>query len=451
MSMREEFLKLQEQLDQVIAEKEKGMIADYKAALDELRNVMATAYAKYEVAGALLFAEMAKYNRAAKLDKEIQSILKELGKKNAKNTRDIMKLVYTESFDRTKTLVEAAADKKIPGIIKENVLQQALENPVKGLKLSRTLEKNRVNIIYTVQQTVEQGLKNGETYGQMAGRLKESLENDAPKALRIVRTETHRVMEQAKLDSIGNAKSAGIDLVKTWVSSRDERVRSSHATMDGKTVDYDKDFINPLTGGSGPAPGMMGTAADDINCRCIFTIDVKGMEGKKAKTGLAADSSGGNDTGSGRAKLVETIDFTDKKQVQSTLESYEKEIVKQDFETAIAVTKSGEVFKIDGTAGRVHPEVLGNKLKGAHITHNHPASETMYSFSDDDLEFFERYELQILRGIDNKYIYELNRTGQSKELEDIRLDEMTEETFRHFVVHTKAKSKGYGYKRWKNE
>lgn len=275
MSMRDEFLKLQEQLDKTIAQKEKGIITDYKAALDELRNMMATTYAKYEVAGVLLFSEMAKYNRAAKLDKEIQGILKELGKKNAKSTRDVMKLVYTESFDRTKNLVEIATDKRIPGIIKKEVLQQAIENPVKGLRLSRTLEKNRVNIIYTIQQTVEQGLKNGETYGQMAGRLKEGLENDVPKALRVVRTETHRVMEQAKLDSLSNAQAAGLDIVKVWVSSRDERVRSSHTSMDGITVDYDKDFENPLTGGKGPAPGMMGVAADDINCRCIFTIDFK--------------------------------------------------------------------------------------------------------------------------------------------------------------------------------
>jgi len=275
MSMREEFLKLQEQLDKAIAKKEKGIIKDYKETLAELRNLMAATYAKYEVAGVLLFSEMAKYNRAAKLDKEIQSVLNELGKKNAKSTRDIMKLVYTESFDRTKNLVQIATDRKIPGIIKDEVLEQALENPVKGLKLSRTLEKNRVNIIYTVQQTVEQGLKNGESYGQMTKRLKESLENDAPKALRIVRTETHRVMEHAKLDSLGKAQEAGIEIVKVWVSSRDERVRSSHASMDGKTVDYGKDFENPETGGKGPAPGMMGTAADDINCRCIFTIDFK--------------------------------------------------------------------------------------------------------------------------------------------------------------------------------
>lgn len=449
MSMREEFIRLQESLDKIIEQKEKGIIKDYKEALNELRATIATAYAKYEVAGVLLFAEMMKYNRATKLDKEIQAILKELGRKYAQNTRDIMKLVYTESFDRTKNLVEIATDRRIPGIIKDEVLKQAIENPVKGLKLSRTLEKNRVNIIYTIQQTVEQGLKNGETYGQMAGRLKDSLENDVPKALRIVRTETHRVMEQAKLDYLGQGQAAGLEIVKVWVSSRDERVRSSHTSMDGITVDYDKDFDNPLTGGKGPGPGMMGTAEDDINCRCIFTIDIKGIT--DGKTGLAADNSGRDDTGPGQAELVKTVDFSDKKQVQLTLESYEKEIVKQDFETAVIVTNFGEVYRVDGTAGRVHPEVLGEKLRGAHVTHNHPISETEFSFSDDDLTFFDTYQLQVLRGIDVKYIYELNRSGKLDELRDVAIKEMTEEEYRHRIVHHKAKLKGYGYKRWKNE
>ncbi len=275
MTIRDEFLKLQAQIDKAVAKKEKGLIADYRIALKELRDIMATAYAKYETAGVLLFSEMAKYNRAAKLDKEIQVILKDLGARTAKSTREIMRLVYSESFDRTKNIVEAATNRRIPGIIKEDILQTAIENPVKGLKLSRTLEKNRVNIIYTVQQTVEQGLKNGESYGKMAARLKESLEGDVSKALRVVRTETHRVMEQSKLDSLGQAQKAGMQMTKTWVSSRDERVRFSHSLMDGVTVGYDEDFYNPVTGGRGPGPGMMGTAADDVNCRCIFTIEIR--------------------------------------------------------------------------------------------------------------------------------------------------------------------------------
>lgn len=273
MSRREEFLKLQAQLDKAVAKKEKGIISDYKDALDELRAMMATVYAKYEIAGALIFSEMMKYGRAAKLDKEIQAILKDLSGKNAKNTRDIMKLAYEESFEFTKNMIEVATDRKIPGVVTQGALERAVENPVKGLRLNRTLEKNRINIIYTVQQTVEQGIQNGDTYGQMAGRLKDSLENDLPKALRIVRTETHRVMEQAKLDSLDQAHNAGVKMVKQWVSARDERVRSSHDYMDGVIVDYDEDFVNPLTGGRGAAPGVMGTAADDINCRCVFIID----------------------------------------------------------------------------------------------------------------------------------------------------------------------------------
>ena len=53
-------------------------------------------------------------------------------------------------------------------------------------------------------------------------------------------------------------------------------------------------------------------------------------------------------------------------------------------------------------------EELGEKLIGAIVTHNHPkGSDNEYSFSDADLRLFLEYKLGRLRGIDEKFIYEL--------------------------------------------
>lgn len=224
-------------------------------------------------------------------------------------------------------------------------------------------------------------------------------------------------------------------------------------------------------------PGGFGSPDMDINCRCTVRAEIEGMEpdlrrardpetgknivignttyedwakGKGIKTGLGSGSAGISGK-SGKPLLIETIDFSNKQLVKSTLERYEQEIVNQDYESEIIVTASGDVYQIDGSSGRVHPETLGDKLKGAYVTHNHPADETAYSFSDDDLEFFKRYELQVLPGVDDKYVYELNRTGELDDLGDISLKEMTEDLFRHYIIHNEASLKGYGYKRWKNE
>lgn len=65
---------------------------------------------------------------------------------------------------------------------------------------------------------------------------------------------------------------------------------------------------------------------------------------------------------------------------------------------------------------------LGDKLYDAYVSHNHPIKDTEFSFSKDDIMLFEKYNLKLLRGIDEKYKYELNNSGKvdtpSTELND---------------------------------
>ena len=80
---------------------------------------------------------------------------------------------------------------------------------------------------------------------------------------------------------------------------------------------------------------------------------------------------------------------------------------------------------------------------------NHPVgSDNEWSFSKADIDLFTLYELSVLRGIDEKYVYELNRF-----LQDIdkmpTFAEAEELVFRHSMVIQEAKRRGFGYRRWK--
>ena len=55
---------------------------------------------------------------------------------------------------------------------------------------------------------------------------------------------------------------------KEWIATLDDRVRDSHADAHGQTVKIDEDF--QVGDASGPAPGQMGEAGEDINCRCTI-------------------------------------------------------------------------------------------------------------------------------------------------------------------------------------
>ena len=94
--------------------------------------------------------------------------------------------------------------------------------------------------------------------------------------------------------------------------------------------------------------------------------------------------------------------------VDETLEKYEKEMVKLNHETAIIVTKEGKVFSVVCDEGSVYFRNVGkDALNGATVTHNHPAKLTRYSFSKFDLGELMDLRLKRIRGIDNKFIYEI--------------------------------------------
>ena len=62
---------------------------------------------------------------------------------------------------------------------------------------------------------------------------------------------------------------------KTWLAALDERTRDAHQLMHGQTVPLDADFEDESTGATGPAPGQMGLAELDINCRCTMTAGIR--------------------------------------------------------------------------------------------------------------------------------------------------------------------------------
>ena len=96
--------------------------------------------------------------------------------------------------------------------------------------------------------------------GVMGSRIRSSGET-------IARTEIHGTFETAGRLAIKNAADElGLRYLKEWVSAMDDRVRDDHADAHGQTVGIDEEF--EVGGARGMAPGEMGEADQDINCRC---------------------------------------------------------------------------------------------------------------------------------------------------------------------------------------
>lgn len=121
----------------------------------------------------------------------------------------------------------------------------------------------------------------------------------------IARTEALRAVHEAEHAVWKAAIDSGdIDpdsILQTWVTAHDDRVRDSHAEMDGQTQPWDTAFISGLGNklmypGDGSAP-----AEDVINCRCVVTRQIQ------ASTGQTAGDQP-NDAGSSATVTSETDD-----------------------------------------------------------------------------------------------------------------------------------------------
>lgn len=227
-------------------------------------------------------------------------------------------------------------------------------------------------------------------------------------------------------------------------------------------------------------PGDFKRPEEDINCRCIalqrakwalneseletlkeraafFGLDkTKDFNDFKTKYLKAAKGLGTKDNSDfdipehKKPEIINKIDFNDSSVVKSVIDSFEKSAIKESVETACVITKSGTVYKCFGITDRVFIDFdLGDEIKGAKVSHNHPIEETSYSFSEDDLKLFMQYELETLRGCDEKYTYEFTQDADNIDTEP--LNWTTEENYWHTHMITQAKKCNVGYRRWEND
>jgi len=271
-------------IGQLVKRNERQIARRYARAIVEIRAALAKLYEKYERDGVLTWADMAKYDRLKRFLDEINRVVLLVHKDLSKQIFAALGEVYQEGYYLTAWAVETETKTRLAySTVTADTIVAAINNPISGLTLKERLEKNRREIILTIQQEVTQGLVKGETYKTMAGRLKVALEGDAAKATRIVRTEAHRVQENAKHDAMVHADNNGVRMMKEWNSLEDERVRNkllaNHRKLNGKRIPVSGIFRQGR--GAGPGPGMMGRPEHDINCRCFLTYTVAKVERKQ--------------------------------------------------------------------------------------------------------------------------------------------------------------------------
>lgn len=267
--------------------------------MKDLKEFIGFEYANLSEDGKLTYYILQQKGEYARfLDEVVQKV--DIGNAVVRNeirslVEEIYKLSYSglvNSVKESQNINELSAALYSVRASTPEVVQRAVENPISGLTLSDTLQKNRQQVIYNIKQQIGIGLTQGDTIRTMANRISEVLDKDYRKAIRIARTEVHRVREAGfndsatEIDNVLQNGSTGIRLIKLWKTMKDERVRdgeADHVRMEGQAVLADEKFTLS-NGAKTVAPGQSGYANQDINCRCYVSYQlIHEKEYKKSK------------------------------------------------------------------------------------------------------------------------------------------------------------------------
>lgn len=252
-------------LDRLEKKFERELIKNYQVALKEIRGKIALAYEKYGGD----WVEMQRYNRLTKLEKEIAQEIAKLTGKNAMTLKKGMMDSFEESYYRTAWSLSNAVKADLGFVmLNRKLVEKAIQNPLDRVGFLQRNRDNQARLTRQLKENLAQSLIQGEAYGKAAKRIKERMDVGATNVVRIAQTEMHRTRNSAKLDAMEEGAELGISIKKMWLASADGATRESHQELDGVTINLDEDFEGEE--GSGPSPGNLGSASEDINCRCTM-------------------------------------------------------------------------------------------------------------------------------------------------------------------------------------
>lgn len=280
-------------LDKILKDSEDKIAKAYANQLKSVRGQIADMYEKHAQGGKLTLADMTKYNR---LDTQMKSISKEitgLTREVKKETFNMLESEYLQAHFREAHQIEFEAQQKLGfGQVNPNVINESIQDPLRGMDFDELFKKNRAKLMQDIQQDITQGLVRGSSYEDMARSLSKRLEMDMNRARMVARTEAHRVQSKGRLSSYEQAEKMGIELDRVWDAALSGNTRDTHRDLDGQIAEHDEEsdtYLFESDGDTAEGPGLFGIASQDINCRCAVRSQVKGSKGPTTRRARISD------------------------------------------------------------------------------------------------------------------------------------------------------------------
>lgn len=260
--VQEYFLDQEEQLI-------KGLKAVYRQALLDCEEKIRHLSARTDLENIQSIVYQARYQQA--IQSQLEEVLNLLHKNEFTTISDYLSAAYQDGFlgtlydlqgqgipllfpiDQAQVTLAVRTDSKL-----SKPMYTRLGEDVSALKLA-------------VRAQISRGIAQGATWNQMAGELAKNMVNSPFRtaqynAMRIARTEGHRIQQQSQYDAMLKAKEHGADIVKEWDATLDARTRPDHVRLNGQIRELEAPFT--LGGLKARYPGDFGRPEQDIHCRC---------------------------------------------------------------------------------------------------------------------------------------------------------------------------------------
>lgn len=127
-----------------------------------------------------------------------------------------------------------------------------------------------------IRSEVTQGIIQGESIPHLAKRLRKVAGMDENTSIRTARTMVTSAENKGRMDALKKAEEDGIQLVKKWIATNDNRTREAHEELDGVEIPMDEPFVNSI--GEIMFPGDPDADPENVyNCRCALASRMVGF------------------------------------------------------------------------------------------------------------------------------------------------------------------------------
>lgn len=243
----------------------KKLESNYKDALDEINDRIAILQSRDDADLQHVIYQI-EYQKVLKA--QVQAILDQLHNNNFETVSEYLTKSYEDGFVGTMYDLQGQGIPLVFPIDQEQVVDAIQHETKLSESLYSRLGKDTKVLSRQIAGEISRGISNAAMYSEIARNIAGYAGISKNKAMRIARTEAHRIQCKATADAQWKAKEKGADVVKQWDASLDDKTRDTHRQLDGQIRELDEVF--EVQGKTAMMPGGFGDPAEDCNCRCAL-------------------------------------------------------------------------------------------------------------------------------------------------------------------------------------